>query len=369
MEKSQIAIIIPSFEPDEKLPLLVRKLRAQLPNRIILVDDGSDPVVYRQFFQESAMVPDVTLLRHEEGNRGKGRALKTAFSYCLEHQIPGAVTADSDGQHLPEDISLCMDKLVACSESLVLGVRNFKGRGIPFKSRFGNLLTCWIFWLLTFRRLSDTQTGLRGISADFMRILLDVPGERFEFETQMLWKAKCLNIPYREVEISTVYEDGNKGTHFRPIQDSWKIYKALFGAPIKQFFLFVGSGIFSFLVDIGLFSLLFYVLLPEIEGFPKLLFSVVFARGISIFVNYGLNRNVVFNRKSGKLHDWPSLTKYLSLCIVIMLSSYLLTKGATLVFPEGNVVLFKCIVDAFLFVFSFTVQKLIVFKAPRNVMR
>ena len=45
------------------------------------------------------------LLTHAE-NMGKGRALKTAFACILENfpEVPGAVTADSDGQHTPESI-------------------------------------------------------------------------------------------------------------------------------------------------------------------------------------------------------------------------------------------------------------------------
>lgn len=38
-------------------------------------------------------------------------------------------------------------------------------------------------------KISDTQTGLRGIPIDFMKELLDVKGDRFEFETQCCWKA------------------------------------------------------------------------------------------------------------------------------------------------------------------------------------
>ena len=358
MDKSSIAIIIPSYEPTEKLPALIKDLRIILSNPIVIVDDGSDPGTYGHFFAEAASCSDVVLLRQEE-NKGKGRALKTAFSYCLEHGIPGVITADSDGQHLPKDISRCMDALVESPESLVLGCRDFQQKNVPFKSKFGNTLTCSIFRMLTDRRLSDTQTGLRGISADFMKYLVDVPGERFEYETKMLWEAKIKNIPYKEVKIATVYENNNSGTHFRPIQDSWLIYKILLGGSFLQFIFFTCSSFISFLVDVGLFSLFFYCLYEE----KQLFLSVALARCVSAFVNYLLNRNAVF-RKSGGHIDIKSLMKYILLCSFIMLASFCITKGALLLFKNCNEVFLKASGDIVLFCINFLVQKFLVFRTP-----
>lgn len=49
------------------------------------------------------------------------------------------------------------------------------------------------------RRVSDTQTGLRAIGTDFLRALCTVPGDRYEFETNMLLATSRLGIPIREV--------------------------------------------------------------------------------------------------------------------------------------------------------------------------
>ena len=360
MDKSSIAIIIPSYEPTEKLPALMNSLRKILPNQIIIVDDGSDLEKYGFIFKEVASCENVTLLRHEE-NKGKGCALKTAFSYCLEHKIPGVITADSDGQHLPEDISRCMDALVESPESLILGCRDFQQKNVPFKSKFGNTLTCSIFRMLTERDLSDTQTGLRGISADFMHFLTEVPGERFEYETRMLWEAKIKNIPYREVKIATVYENNNAGTHFRPVQDSWMIYKILLGGSFLQFIFFTCSSLISFLIDIGLFSLFFYCVFNR----KQLFLSVALARCVSAFSNYLLNRNAVFKKAGGHI-DMKSLGKYVVLCVFIMLTSFCFTKGALLLFPNCNEVVLKVASDIILFCINFLVQKFFVFRTAKR---
>ena len=363
MDKSSIAIIIPSYEPTAKLPALMKSLRKILPNQIIIVDDGSDPEKYGSFFKEAASVENTTLLRLEE-NKGKGCALKTAFSYCLEHDIPGVVTADSDGQHLPEDISRCMDALIESPDALILGCRDFQQKNVPFKSKFGNTLTCSIFRMLTDRNLSDTQTGLRGISADFMRFLVGVPGERFEYETQMLWEAKVKNIPYKEVKITTVYENNNAETHFRPVQDSWMIYKILLGGSFLQFIFFTCSSLISFLVDIGLFSLFRYVIFKGNQG-GNLFFSVALARCVSAFVNYLLNRNAVFKKSGGHI-DMKSLGKYIVLSIFIMLASFGITRGALLLFKDCNEVILKVSGDIILFCASFIIQKFFIFRAAKR---
>ena len=94
MEKSSIAIIIPSYNPTDQLNKLIDSLRLSVSNPIVVVNDGSDPAKYQHFFEKIKSHPDVTILEHEK-NLGKGRALKTAFSHCLEQKYPAAVTADS----------------------------------------------------------------------------------------------------------------------------------------------------------------------------------------------------------------------------------------------------------------------------------
>ena len=363
MDKNSIAVIIPSYEPTQKLPDLLKKIRKIFNNTIVVVDDGSNKDAYQKFFEEAAKNANVVILRHKT-NKGKGCALKTAFTYCLENNFQGAVTADSDGQHLPEDISHCIESLVEHPESLVLGVRDFSQKNIPFKSKFGNVLTCTVFRCLVGRALSDTQTGLRGISANFMKDLVNLPGDRFEYETKMLWFAKENNIPYKEVKIATVYENGNSGTHFRPIRDSWLIYKTLINDIFSQFLFFVGSGIVSFLVDLGLFSLLFYVLFSGLS-IGRLIFSVVLARCISSFTNYMINRNIVFKYKKKK-YDTRTFSAYVILCIVIMFLSYFLTRFSIKLFPERNVAFLKIIGDFILFFISFTMQKYFIFNQNKK---
>ena len=119
------------------------------------------------------------------------------------------MTADSDGQHTPADILACMRRLWDNPESLILGCRDFDGPAVSARSSFGNKCTRQVFRYLLGLSVSDTQTGLRAIPAFFMEKLLEVKGERFEYETNMLIEAKNLNIRVLEVPVKTIYIEEN----------------------------------------------------------------------------------------------------------------------------------------------------------------
>lgn len=233
---SVIPIIIPAYEPDDRMTELLNTLSDNNLSPIIIVNDGSGSQFDYLYTQAEQL--NATVLKHDV-NRGKGAALKTAFSYCLNN-IPdmlGCVTADSDGQHTVKDICSCMDNLSSNPEALILGVRDFSGEGIPAKSQFGNNLTRKIFRKLYGKDISDTQTGLRGIPASFMKTLLDVSGDRFEYETRMLVSAIDCKRNIIEIPIDTIYDSKeNHSTHFRPVADSIRIYQIFGLSLIKQIF-------------------------------------------------------------------------------------------------------------------------------------
>ena len=232
---NSIPIIIPAYEPDNRMIDLIRHIRSDYDGDIIIVNDGSD-ASFDTLYEQAAEY-GCTILRHDT-NSGKGRALKTAFHYCLTRfpDLTGCITADSDGQHTAEDILRCMDTLQEHPDKLILGCRNFRGADVPRKSRFGNLMTCHACRLLCGLNISDTQTGLRGIPAPFMQELLSVRGERFEFETRMLIASKQ-RYDILEFPIRAVYDSkNNHQTHFDPLRDSLRIYR-IFGEVFLRFFL------------------------------------------------------------------------------------------------------------------------------------
>lgn len=349
--KWEIPIIIPSYEPDEKLPALLRQLREAGFQNIILVNDGSG-TEYMHFFEEAEEIYGCNVLHHAV-NQGKGRALKTAFNYFLGHYsgMPGAITADSDGQHSPECIRLCVETLLAHPDALILGCRCFEGEDIPARSEFGNKCTRVVMKYLTGITVSDTQTGLRGIPTSFMKQLLKVKGERFEFETNMLLETKTQKLPIVEVPIRTIYLEENKTSHFNPIRDSIKIYM-IFGK-------FLFSSLSSSVVDLALFTLFCFLLRGRQWGsITYVMAATAFARILSALYNYLLNLKVVFQSESPVK---SSLPRYVLLAVVQMSLSAVIVGYLCTIFT-GAEVLVKIPVDVFLFFLSFLIQREFVYR-------
>lgn len=342
----EIPVIIPSYEPDEKLLLLLKALRENEFKIIVLVDDGSGEK-YGYFFQKAEETYHCHVLKHEI-NMGKGRALKTAFEYVLEQfpNAPGSITADSDGQHTPECILACAKALIEYPDSLIMGCRSFDKEGVPARSEFGNKCTRVVMKYLAGISVSDTQTGLRGIPMSFMKELLQVKGERFEFETNMLMETKTHKIPIVEVPIQTIYIEKNQTSHFNPIKDSIKIYMT-FGK-------FLFSSLSSSVLDLVLFSVFCHFLRGWQWGsITYIMAATVFARILSASYNYFLNYKVVFQSKNSV---GSTLVRYFLLAVVQMCCSALLVN---FFYPllGGVEALVKIPVDVFLFTISFVIQR------------
>lgn len=343
----RIALVIPAYQPDEILVRLVEQLCPDWQGPVVVVDDGSGEEA-KPIFARVEML-GVTVLHHCV-NLGKGRALKTGFNACLCKPEPliGCVTADADGQHKPEDILRCAEELRRSPDRLILGSRNFSEADVPWKSRWGNRITCMVMRLFGGLALSDTQTGLRGIPADLMRRLMPVGGERYEFETNMLLEARRLRVPVQEVPIQTVYLEQNRASHFRPLRDGLRIY--------ALFLKYTASSLASSVVDLGAFAL-FVALLRGVLPQWYILASTVLARILSAGVNYGINSGLVFEKKMSR----TSGAAYGLLCLVQMIASASLVTllFAALHWPET---LCKVVVDVILFFVSFQIQNRWIFR-------
>lgn len=350
---ANLQIFIPSLDPDEKLVRVVDELILQTEYDIILLDDGSK-LAGQAIFKKLAENPRCKLLRHAV-NLGKGRALKDGFNFILNEypQTVGVVTVDGDGQHLAKDIIACANALISKPCALVLGSRNFDAKGVPFTNGFGNKFTRRTMKLLCGIDIPDTQTGLRGISCEFMKILLTVAGERFEYETNMLLSAKENGIPFAIVPIETVYLDDNATTHFNPLRDSLKIYS------IFLKFLLASSS--SFLIDIAIFSFLVSIT-RDVAPLYYIFFSTAVARVISAVYNFNINKKTVF-RNMEKNH-WIA-AKYILLCTIQLFASAFFVKNLFGIL-QINESIIKLAVDMLLFFASFVVQREWVFKT-KNV--
>ena len=349
---NRIVVVIPSYEPDDRFKELIKELQAEQCN-VLVIDDGSDSIRFRRYFDEAEQRGCYVI--HHPCNMGKGAALKTAFRYILNDMpdVIGCVTVDSDGQHSIPDTIHVSEELVMHPDALVLGCRVFDPKIVPFKSRAGNNITRFVFRVFCGMSLMDTQTGLRGISRQFMEQCLKNKYDRFEYETQMLFDARDLKMDIVEVPIETIYDSKEKHlTHFNPFKDSVRIYKLIFG----EFFRYIASSLVSAVFDI----LLFWFLSFMAHDRMGIVMASVFARCISGCFNYVLNMTAVFDCRE---HKAESAAKYAVLFAVnLCLSSFCVAYFVDRI-GYGNVrIVVKIVVDSIIFMMNYFVQKYLVFK-------
>ena len=350
--KEKRIVLIPAYEPEEVLLGLLKKMK-NLEFEIVVVDDGSGKH-YKEIFHQAADY--AVILSHTE-NMGKGCALKTGMEYIKNHYSGDYVVAtmDADGQHKAADVQrVC--KAAEEAFALILGSRRPEKQTqakIPFKSRFGNLVTRMVYRLTTRQKLYDTQTGLRAFNKQLLGTLIEIDGRRYEYEMNVLLECSKRKIPVREIEIETIYFDNNASSHFHPLKDSCLIY-----GEILKFSL---SSFIGFLVDYALYSLLL-CLTDRFQIAFGLQISNVGARFVSAFVNYRINETIVFKSKTNKKQEKiKNALQYFILAVVILCANTVVL--SFLVKSCGvKPMLAKICTELFFFFFSLFVQRTIIFR-------
>lgn len=338
---NDVIVLIPAYEPTSVLARLVESIRSIASLPIVVVNDGSSSNA-ESVFAEMESMGNVEIVAHAT-NMGKGQALKTGINYILTHykDVKGIVTADADGQHLVGDIVNIAKELSQFPKSLVLGVRDFT-EGVPIRSRIGNLVTRKAFQLFMGCPVADTQTGLRGVPKTLAEGSLSIDSRGYEYEFEVLVMACNTGISIRQVSIDTVYLNDNSGSHFSPVIDSLKIYFV--------FFRFFTSSILVSVIDFIAFWVAFYTS-------SELLMSMIVGRVCAGLSQFMLSRHFVFNSQYGIAWEFA---KYVTLVSMLMMVSFHLIKIATEL--GGNPYLAKILVETFLFITSFVIQKTLVFR-------
>lgn len=230
------AIIIPVYNHRQQLAQVIeRTLQLGLP--IFVIDDGSTdgtgPLLDG--------MKGITLLRHAQ-NLGKGAAILTGFSAAEEQGCDVVVTLDGDGQHCPEDAERLLAAAVQGGRCLVIGKRlgMEAGGNVPWSSRFGRKFSN--FWVRVSGGpvLSDSQSGFRVYPLP-EAAQLDVKARRYQFEVEILVKARQQGLKTIEVPVRVVYQpQGERVSHFRPWRDFLR-----------------NTSTFSRLISLRIFTLLF----------------------------------------------------------------------------------------------------------------
>ena len=336
-----ILFLFPSYQPTVLFCELLEQFRRMDPSPIVVVDDGSGPA-YDGLFQRAGRVSDTVVLKNAV-NLGKGAALKHGINHILVNypDCIGVVTADADGQHTVDDILKVANELRSRPAEVIFGSRDFK-RDVPFRSKIGNVISRYIYRFLIGLKLSDTQTGLRGIPRRLMELSLGIRSNRYEFETEQIIAAKSGGLQFREVPIRTVYIDDNSGSHFNPLLNSFRIYFVLLRYAV--------SSLATALTDL----LVFYILTAN--GMA-LLSANMSARAVALWIQFMLLKKYVFKSKAG-------VSIFAAYVAYVFFSGYL--SAAMQAQFAGHFVdsplLAKVVVESVIWIFNFMFLRDIIFR-------
>ena len=350
----KVLIIIAALSPKEKFMKYVNALIKNSFKDILIVNDGSTKE-HDKIFEKLKLMKECTVITHDK-NEGKGKAIKDGLKYFLQlnniEEFSGVITVDCDGQHLIKDIKNIAQNMNNNQNELILGVRDFSKDNVPSKSSFGNKLTTKVLKVLYGKKISDTQTGLRGIPTKLVEQLINLPGNRYEYETNMLIECILKKINIIEIPIETVYIDNNSNTHFKPVLDSISIYLRI----LNSFLKYSAVSIISFIIDIVLFKV-FFNLLKGVINNSAIAVSTILARIISSLINFILNKKISF-KSNKKISN--TIIKYYALCIIQMLISGILVSIIYNLLGVSEVII-KILVDTILFFINYRVQRLWIF--------
>jgi len=221
-----IGAVIPAYQAAPWVGDVVRRTLA-VHGAVLVVDDGSTDGT-----AEVAREAGAEVVSHPE-NRGKGRALATAFDLLFGRGHEAVITLDADGQHLPEEIPALVSAWRDHGADLVLGSRHHLFADMAAVRRVSNTLSTRGIAILAGEALDDVQTGFRL----YTRRLIEVTGfpeARFEAESAVVVRAVRRGFRVVTVPIRLAVVDGRRTSHYRPLVDSARIANAVIRARMEE---------------------------------------------------------------------------------------------------------------------------------------
>ncbi len=214
---NKVCILIPAYNAGKTLGSVLEKVRP-LRMDTIVVNDGSEDETKRVALEYGALLLD------HPSNLGKGAALRTGFNYVLAKGYRVVITLDADGQHNPSEIPSLFRIFQSVKPDILIASRAGEFSRMTFLRRFWNRLGVKAVARFCHSDITDSQSGFRLIRTEILReIPLLTSG--YEMELELLIKACKRNFNVLSVPTSPPKPDGTAFSHFKPVADTWRVFK------------------------------------------------------------------------------------------------------------------------------------------------
>ncbi|PWU22845.1 hypothetical protein C5B42_04995 [Candidatus Cerribacteria bacterium 'Amazon FNV 2010 28 9'] len=194
-------IIVPAYNEEKYIGRVLKKIQNYTHNIVVVVDGCKDA-------SASIAKKHVDNVLIHETNLGKGAALKTGCEYVFNKLSADAVVfVDADDQHDPKELPRFFKALR--EYQFVFGVRNM-GTTMPLFRFLGN--KCASIWLnfLFGVYIPDIPSGYKGMTKKAYR-KLKWKSRGYEVEGEIAALVAKDRIPFKILEIDTIYHDTEKG--------------------------------------------------------------------------------------------------------------------------------------------------------------
>ncbi|OGN89360.1 MAG: glycosyl transferase [Chloroflexi bacterium RBG_13_46_14] len=219
MEKKKLSIIVPAYNEEATIHLILDKLKTvQLINdiqkEIIIVNDCSNDdtkEVVQKYINDNPIIP-IRYLEHDV-NKGKGAALRTGISKATGEYL---IIQDADLEYDPNEYNDLLRPIIKGFADIVYGSR-FMGsnphRILFFWHTIGNKILTFLSNMFSNMNLTDMETCYKLFDTNIIQAI-NLTENRFGFEPEITAKiARIPKVRIYEVGISyygRTYEEGKK---------------------------------------------------------------------------------------------------------------------------------------------------------------
>jgi dolichol-phosphate mannosyltransferase len=201
----QPLVIIPTYNERDNLPVVVERLLAHGPARILVVDDASPDGTGAIADSLAAGSNGRVAVLHRTGARGLGRSYVEGMLWALQTEATHICQMDADLSHDPADVTRLLD--ASAGADLVVGSRYVPGGMLRNWAAHRVLLSAFAnryVRAITRLPVHDCTSGFRCWRRELLARLplSSIVSDGYAFQVEMAWEAQRAGGRIAEVPIT-----------------------------------------------------------------------------------------------------------------------------------------------------------------------